>query len=246
MKNEHVIEVNDVTKSYGKVHAVQGISLSVNKGEVYGVIGPKGAGKSTLLEMLMGVRKADGGSINVLGLDVVQEEETLKHKIGIQLQATSLFDRVKVKEALKQFHSYYNKTRCLDEIIGMFSLEPYLNKYVRKLSGGLQQRTALAIALVNDPEIIFLDEPTAGLEPQARAELWDIVELMKEEGKTIVVSTHDMEEVETHCDRVAVVVEGKLFASGTPDELIAQLPGGNGTMEDVYLQMAVFQNGVSA
>ncbi|XEC96279.1 ABC transporter ATP-binding protein [Paenibacillus tarimensis] len=246
MSKQKVIDVSSIKKSYGNVKAVRGISLHVCRGEVFGVIGPNGAGKSTTLEMLMGLRKPDEGDIRVLGLDVLKEGDRLKHRIGIQLQSTSLYDRIKVKEALRLFHSYYNKTRNLDEIIDLFSLKPYLNKYVKKLSGGWQQRTALAIALVNDPDIIFLDEPTTGLDPQARAELWSILLRLKEEGKTIVLSTHYMEEVQKYCDRVAVIVDGAVAACGTPSDLIRMLPGGAGTMDDVYVQMAARRKGESA
>jgi ABC-2 type transport system ATP-binding protein len=236
---ENVIELENIYKSYGEVKAVNGMSLTVKKGEVLGIIGANGAGKSTTLEIMMGLRKPDAGSVKVLGLDLKNASEDIKQKIGIQLQQTALYDRIKVKEALKLFSSYYEKTRDIHEIIQTLGLEPYLNKYVKNLSGGWQQRTSLALALVNDPEIIFLDEPTTGLDPQARLELWNCINRYRAEGKTIILSTHYMDEVQKHCDRIAIVRKGHLVACDKPKNLIDSLIDGEGTMEDVYLQYAV-------
>lgn len=237
--NQHVIELSNINKSYGNVKAVDGISLKVNKGEVLGIIGANGAGKSTTLEIMMGIRKPDKGTVNVLGLNVEKASNEIKQKIGIQLQQTALYDRIKVKEALTLFSSYYEKKRDLQEIINVLGLTPYLNKYVKNLSGGWQQRTSLALALVNDPEIIFLDEPTTGLDPQARLELWKCINTFREEGKTIILSTHYMDEAQRHCDRIAIIKQGKLVACDQPHHLIDSLVHGVGTMEDVYLQYAV-------
>lgn len=236
---ETVIELVDVFKSYGDVKAVNGISLTVNKGEVLGIIGANGAGKSTTLEIMMGIREHDSGQVKVLGLDVKDKLSQIKQRIGIQLQETSLYDRIKVKEALQLFSSYYEKTRDLNEIIQTLGLEPYLNKYVKNLSGGWKQRTSLALALVNDPEIIFLDEPTTGLDPQARLELWTCINRYRKEGKTILLSTHYMDEAQRHCDRIAIIKNGELVACDQPKLLIDTLLKGDGTMEDVYLQYAV-------
>lgn len=243
---ETVIELNDIKKTYGSTKAVNGISLTISKGEIFGIIGANGAGKTTAMEMMMGLREPDAGSVRVLGLDVQKNPIALKHKIGIQLQSTSLYDRIKVKEALDLFASFYTKTRDKQEIIDMLGLQPYLNKYVKKLSGGWQQRTALALALVNDPEIIFLDEPTTGLDPQARFDLWKIIHKMRDEGKTILLSTHYMEEAHKHCDRVAIIRQGELVACDAPDNLIKLLPNGQGTMDDVYVQIAAGVKGESA
>src|SRR5690606_7650274 len=161
----------------------------VKKGEVLGIIGANGAGKSTTLEIMMGIRKPDTGTVKVLGMNVDDASNEIKQKIGIQLQQTALYDRIKVKEALKLLSSYYDKKRDLQEIIETLGLQPYLNKYVKNLSGGWQQRTSLALALVNDPDIIFLDEPTTGLDPQARRDLWICINRYREEGKTILLST---------------------------------------------------------
>jgi ABC-2 type transport system ATP-binding protein len=241
-----VIEVRDLRKTYGDVRAVDGISLEVYRGEIFGVIGANGAGKTTTLEMMMGLRTPDSGTIRVLGLEVPRQSSELKQRIGIQLQQTALYDRIKVKEALNLFSAYYKHTRDKQEIIRLLGLEPYLNQYVKKLSGGWQQRVALALAIINDPEIIFLDEPTTGLDPQARHELWQIIQNLKSEGKTIILSTHYMEEAQRHCSRVAVIKQGKLVACDTPGGLIALLPEENATMDDVYVKLAVGAKGESA
>jgi ABC-2 type transport system ATP-binding protein len=236
---EIVIELENIRKSYGNVKAVDGISLRVNKGEVLGIIGANGAGKSTTLEIMMGLRSPESGAVKVLGLDIMDGSYEIKQKIGIQLQQTALYDRIKVKEALELFSSYYDKKRDLQEIIQALGLEPYLNKYVKNLSGGWQQRTSLALALVNDPEIIFLDEPTTGLDPQARLELWNCINRFRAEGKTIILSTHYMDEAQRHCDRIAIIKKGHLVACDQPKNLINSLLDGEGSMEDVYLQYAV-------
>lgn len=236
--SECVIELSQIIKSYGSVKAVDGISFQVYRGEVFGIIGANGAGKSTTLEIMMGLRKPDSGDVKVLGMDINNNADEIKHRIGIQLQQTALYDRIKVKEALELFRSYYDKKRDLKEIIHTLGLEPYLNKYVKNLSGGWQQRTSLALALINDPEIIFLDEPTTGLDPQARRELWACIHNYRMEGKTIILSTHYMDEVQRHCDRMAIIKKGKLVSCGSPSRLIDSLDYA-GTMEDVYLHYAV-------
>lgn len=234
-----VIELENIVKRYGDVKAVDGISFQVFKGEVLGIIGANGAGKSTTLEIMMGLRKPDSGSVKVLDMNILEASDEIKQKIGIQLQQSALYDRIKVKEALELFSSYYEKKRDLKEIIDSLGLEPYLNKYVKNLSGGWQQRTSLALALVNDPDIIFLDEPTTGLDPQARLELWACINKYRKEGKTIILSTHYMDEAQKHCDRIAVIKKGKLVACDEPRQLIESLENRQGTLEDVYLQFAV-------
>ena len=236
---QSVIELTNISKSYGDVKAVDGISLQVKKGEVLGIIGANGAGKSTTLEIMMGIRRPDTGTVKVLGMNVEEASNEIKQKIGIQLQQTALYDRIKVKEALKLFSSYYDKTRNIQEIIETLGLKPYLNKYVKNLSGGWQQRTSLALALVNDPDIIFLDEPTTGLDPQARRDLWTCINQYRDEGKTILLSTHYMDEAQKHCDRIAIIKKGKLVACDKPQNLIDSYLQGAGTMEEVYLKYAV-------
>ena len=237
--NQTVIELTDISKSYGEVKAVEGINLQVKRGEVFGIIGANGAGKSTTLEIMMGLRKPDAGTVKVLGMKVEEASKQIKQKIGIQLQQTALYDRIKVKEALTLFSSYYDKNRDIHEIIETLGLNPYLNKYVKNLSGGWQQRTSLALALVNDPDIIFLDEPTTGLDPQARRDLWTCINRYRDEGKTILLSTHYMDEAQKHCDRIAIIKKGKLVACDKPQNLIDSFLQGEGTMEDVYLKFAV-------
>ena len=238
-QKQRVIELYDIRKSYGNVKAVDGISIEVYKGEVLGIIGANGAGKTTTLEMMMGLRKPDSGSVRVLGMDITKQTNEIKQKIGIQLQQTALYDRIKVKEALQLFSSYYSKTRDINEIIETLGLRPYLNKYVKNLSGGWQQRTSLALALINDPEIIFLDEPTTGLDPQARLELWGCINKFRAEGKTIVLTTHYMDEAQRHCDRIGIIKQGKLVSIDQPKNLIATLGVHDASMEDVYLKYAV-------
>lgn len=235
----YVIEINNIEKSYGKVKAVDGISLQVKRGEVLGIIGANGAGKSTTLEIMMGLRKPDTGTVTVLGMDITNSSDQIKQRIGIQLQQTALYDRIKVKEALELFSSYYEKKRDVNEIIETLGLRPYLNKFVKNLSGGWQQRTSLALALINDPDIIFLDEPTTGLDPQARLELWGCINRYRAEGKTIILSTHYMDEAQKHCDRIAIIKKGKLISCDVPKSLIHSLGNDNATLEDVYLQYAV-------
>ena len=211
----------------------------MKKGEILGIIGANGAGKSTLLEIMMGLIVPDSGNVEVLGMDIRQYSYDIKQRIGIQLQQTALYDRIKVREALELFSSYYKKQRNQDEIIQKLGLEPFLNKYVKNLSGGWQQRTSLALALVNDPDIIFLDEPTTGLDPQARLELWDCIKQYQTEGKTFILSTHYMDEAQKHCNRIAIIKKGTLIACDEPQNLIHSLVDGGNSLEDVYLKYAV-------
>ncbi|MFF2483345.1 ABC transporter ATP-binding protein [Paenibacillus sp. NPDC058071] len=238
MRKQTVIQVNSVSKNYGNKVAVEEVSFYVKEGELFGVIGSNGAGKTTLLEMLMGLRKPDNGRIEVLGIDAIMEAERLKEFIGIHLHSTSLFDKMTVREALELFQSFYARKCDLNELIERFGLGPYENKTVKRLSGGWQQRVALAIALVNDPQIIFLDEPTTGLDTQARADYWSLILDLKRQGKTVVISSHDMGEMQRNCDRVAVLRKGGVVKCDTPLELISQIPAGGLTMEAVYMHFA--------
>lgn len=238
MKKQTVIQVSSVSKSYSSNKAIDHVSFDVKKGELFGIIGTNGAGKTTLLEMLMGLRKPDDGRIEVLGIDAIMEADRLKEYIGIYLQTTSLVDRLTVREALELFQSFYTRKTDLDKLICLCGLLPYENKIVKRLSGGWQQRTALAIALVNDPQIIFLDEPTTGLDQHARAEYWSLVLELKRQGKTIVMSSHDMGEIQRNCDRIAVLRKGGIVKCDTPKKLISQIPAGGFTMEAVYVHFA--------
>lgn len=232
-----IIEIQGLTKRYGDRTAVDNLSLKVYKGEILGIIGPNGAGKTTTIEMLTGFRKPDAGTIQMLGIDPVANPYRVKEKIGVLLQSTGFYDKIKVKEALELFASYYQKKRPIQELITLLGLKDHLHKYVKKLSGGLRQRVAIAIALVNDPEIVFLDEPSTGLDPEVRREFWTIIRKLKGEGKTIILTTHYMEEAQQLSDRIAVFKSGKILACDTPERLISHLPYGKGTLEDVYLSM---------
>ncbi|WP_054026664.1 ABC transporter ATP-binding protein [Bacillus sp. FJAT-28004] len=243
MDKQMIIQVSSVSKYYGANKAVDQVSFKVNEGEIFGIIGTLGAGKTTLLEMLMGIRMPDRGSIRIYGHDVVLDAEKLKEDIGIHLQSTTIVDKMNVREAMELFQGFYKRKNNLDHIIEQFGLSPYSDKLVKRLSGGWRQRTALAIALVNDPKIIFLDEPTTGLDPQAKRDYWSLLQLLKEQGKTIIVASHDMEEIQRNCNRVCVMRRGEFITCDNPSKLIAQLPGGGMTMEAVYMHHAVEMNG---
>ena len=215
-----VIEVNNLEKKYGDVKAVDGVSFGVAQGEVFGILGPNGAGKTTIIEMIEGLRKPNAGSIKVCDIDALKEPRRIKELIGVQLQATSLYDNIRVKEAIDLFGSYYKKSIPSEQILEEVSLTEKKNSQVSKLSGGQKQRLSVGLALVNDPEVIFLDEPTTGLDPQARHNLWSIVEKLRDRGKTIVITTHYMEEAEQLCHRLAIIDRGKIIAMDTPDNLI--------------------------
>src|SRR5271165_5154114 len=214
-----ILQVENLVKSYGDVQAVRGVSFSVAEGEVFGLLGPNGAGKTSTVEVLEGLRVPDGGRISVCGLDPQKNPIALKNEIGATLQATSLPDKLRVGEAIRLFAGFYKRTRNADELLKRFGLDEKRNSFYNQLSGGQKQRLALAMALVNDPRVLFLDEPTAGLDPQVRREIYTIIEELKAEKKTIVLTTHYIEEAEKLCDRVAIIDHGKLIASGTPREL---------------------------
>src|SRR5262245_22411049 len=204
-----VLKVENLTKRYGDVEAVRGISFQVAEGEVFGLLGPNGAGKTSTIEILEGLRDPDGGALSVCGYDPRTHATELKHEIGAALQSTSLPDKIRVIEAIRLFASFYRRRRSPDELLRRFGLEEKRNAFYNQLSGGQKQRLALAMALVNDPKVLFLDEPTAGLDPQVRREIYDIIEELKRERKTIVLTTHYIEEAERLCDRVAIVDYGK-------------------------------------
>ncbi|ADJ26677.1 ABC transporter related protein [Dehalogenimonas lykanthroporepellens BL-DC-9] len=214
--------VRDLVKRYGSLTAVDGISFSVGDGEVFGLLGPNGAGKTTTIEMIESLRKPDAGSITVKGIDAVNDARRLKEIIGVQLQSTALQDMIKVREALVLYASYYQTSVPAEELLAEVNLAEKAGDYIKTLSGGQKQRVALALALVNDPQVLFLDEPTTGLDPQARRSVWDWVRRYRERGKTILLTTHYMEEAETLCDRVGIIDHGRIIALGTPAGLIAE------------------------
>jgi len=220
----NAIEVSGLKKYYGTTHAVDGISFEVHSGEIFGMLGPNGAGKTTTIEIIEGLRKADEGSVTILGMQHEKDMQAIKERIGVQLQTTSLYPRLTVTEILDLFSSFFNKrkpipTAQLTELLG---LQEKASTRTKQLSGGQQQRLSVALALVNDPEIIFLDEPTTGMDPQARRNLWGVIKDLQERGKTLMLTTHYMEEAQILCDRVAVVDAGKIIALDTPNRLIDQ------------------------
>ena len=214
-----VLQVENLSKRYGQVEALRGVSFEVAEGEVFGLLGPNGAGKTSTVEILEGLRSRDGGTVMVCGLDPQREPEALKSEIGAALQATALPDKMRVIEALRLFASFYKRRRDAGELLKRFGLEDKRNSFYNQLSGGQKQRLALAMALVNDPRVLFFDEPTAGLDPQVRREIYDIIEELRGEKKTILFTTHYIEEAEKLCDRVAIVDHGRIIALGTPREL---------------------------
>ncbi len=220
-----ILQVENLVKRYGDVQAVRGVSFAVEEGEVFGLLGPNGAGKTSTVEVLEGLRDPDGGRVSVCGLDPQQNPEALKHEIGAALQSTALPDKLRVMEALRLFASFYKRRRSPAELLERFGLKEKRHAFYSQLSGGQKQRLALAMALVNDPKVLFLDEPTAGLDPQVRREIYDIIEELKRDKKTIVMTTHYIEEAERLCDRVAIIDHGKVIALGTPRELKARSGG---------------------
>ena len=218
-----IIEVENLQKRYGDFMAVNGVSFQVRKGEVFGLLGPNGAGKTTTMEMIEGLRRPDGGAARIAGFDTQKELQKVKQVIGVQLQATSLFDLLKVKEIVRMYASFYPRSVPIEPLLDDMILSEKMGDRVKNLSGGQKQRLAIALALVNDPLVVFLDEPTTGLDPQARRTLWDIVLRLKERGKTIVLSTHYMDEAHVLCDRICLMDKGKVIALDTPSNLVRSL-----------------------
>lgn len=217
------VSVRNVRKAYGELVAVDDLSFQAHRGEVFGLLGPNGAGKTTTLEMIEGLREPDAGTILIGGIDARRQSRQVREIIGVQLQSTSLYNKIRVGEALQLFAGYYRRHRSVDELLELVSLSDKRDSYHMNLSGGQQQRLALALALVNDPLVVFLDEPTTGLDPQARRNLWDIIRNMKSDEKTVILTTHYMEEAEQLCDRVAIMDHGRIIAEGTPRELVSGL-----------------------
>ena len=220
-----IIQVENLTKRYDSVVALRGVSFEVSEGEVFGLLGPNGAGKTSTIEILEGLRAPDGGRASVCGLDPQRSSRRLKEVIGATLQSTALPDKIRAGEALSMFASFYPHHRNVNDLLRRFGLEEKRNAFYGQLSGGQKQRLALALALVNEPQVLFLDEPTAGLDPQVRREIYDVIEELKSERKTILLTTHYIEEAERLCDRVAIVDQGLVIAQGTPRELKQRAAG---------------------
>jgi ABC-2 type transport system ATP-binding protein len=217
-----VIRVRGLTKRYGEVQAVAGIDFDVAKGEIFGLLGPNGAGKTTTVEILEGLRKPDGGDVSVLGVDVMRDADAIKPRIGVSLQTAAMYPKLTVTELVDLFRSFYPRARSTEEIIDVLELGERRNARSQDLSGGQRQRLAVALSLVNDPELVFLDEPTTGLDPAARRSLWDIVEGLKADGRSVLLTTHYMEEAEILCDRLAIMDHGLILEMGTVEELVSK------------------------
>jgi ABC-2 type transport system ATP-binding protein len=223
MPSEVMVDVKGLMKKYGSFTAVNGVAFQVEKGEIFGLLGPNGAGKTTTIEMLVGLRKPDEGTASLAGHDVRKHVNKVKEVIGVQLQSTSLFELLKVDEILHLYASFYPSHVDIDRLIEDMLLSEKRNDRIKGLSGGQKQRLAIALALIHDPAIVFLDEPTTGLDPQARRTLWDIVLRLKERGKTVILSTHYMDEAHVLCDRIGIMDQGELIALDTPANLVKTL-----------------------
>jgi len=216
------IEVAELEKSYGTTQAVDGISLVVAAGEVFGLLGPNGAGKTTTVEILEGYRRADGGTVRVLGLDPIDDGSRLRPQIGVMLQDGGLYPGLRPLEVLRSFAAFYDNPQDPEALLELVGLEGARSTVVRRMSGGQQQRLALALALIGRPTLLFLDEPTAGMDPHARATTWQLVRDLRDAGTTVMLTTHAMDEAEQLCDHVAIVDHGRIVASGTPAELTSR------------------------
>jgi ABC-2 type transport system ATP-binding protein len=219
---DSVVRVRGLTKRYGEIQAVDGIDFDVRRGEVFGLLGPNGAGKTTTVEILEGLRSPDGGEVTVLGLDVAKDVDKLKPRIGVSLQTASMYPKLTVTELIDLFRSFYPTSRPTAELIEALGLGERKDAQSQVLSGGQRQRLAVALALVNDPELVFLDEPTTGLDPAARRSLWDLVRDLQSAGRSVLLTTHYMEEAEVLCDRLAIMDHGRILEMGTVDELVSK------------------------
>jgi ABC-2 type transport system ATP-binding protein len=235
---EAAILCRGLVKKYEEVTAVDGLDLEVRAGECFGLLGPNGAGKTTTVEILEGLNAPTAGQVEVLGMRWDRDDRALRQRLGVSLQETHLPDKLTVAEVALLFRSFFSRGREVGEVLDLVGLREKRNTWVEKLSGGQKQRLAVACALVSDPDLLFLDEPTTGLDPQSRRQLWDVVQGFKVQGRTVLLTTHYMDEAERLCDRVAVIDHGKVIALGTPAELVASI-GGQQVIE------VAFENGVA-
>lgn len=219
-KTEKVIEVKNLSKRYGKLLAVDSVSFEVNRGEIFGLLGENGAGKTTTLEMIEGLRTPSAGEIDILGINVGQQLSKIKEKIGIQLQSSAYYDYLGLNEILDLFGSFYPRRMNAADLLKLVDLGKKAKSYVQNLSGGQKQRFSIIASLVNDPEIVFLDEPTTGLDPIARRKLWELISKIRDRSKTVILTTHYLEEAEILCDRIAIMERGKIIKIGKTHQLI--------------------------
>ena len=241
-----IVSVRDLKKSYGRIEAVRGVSFDVGEGEVFGLLGPNGAGKTTTVEVLEGLRPADSGSVTVAGIDVRREPAKVKERIGVQLQSSAFPSHMTAKETVELFGIFYDRHVDALALLDLVGLKDRAGQRQEKLSGGQRQRLSIATTLVNEPQVVFLDEPTTGLDPQARRNLWELVRKIRERGAAVVLTTHYMDEAEILCDRVAIMDQGRILKLAPPAELIGELIRGGFTkpvvqqqanLEDVFLDL---------
>jgi ABC-2 type transport system ATP-binding protein len=241
-----IIKIESLVKQYGKLEAVKGISFEVYEGEIFGLLGPNGAGKSTTLEIIETLRPKTSGTIIVDGYNLDHNPTVIKQMIGVQLQSSGFYPGLNLIEIIQLFNGLYNRKANPLELLKLVDLEDKAKSKYKELSGGQQQRFSLAVTLINDPKIIFLDEPSTGLDPQARRNLWDLIKKIQASGTTVIITTHYMEEAEYLCNRVAIIDEGKIIAVDTPDKLIDQLIASgferkkeikSANLEDVFIQL---------
>ncbi|HEV7448985.1 MAG TPA: ABC transporter ATP-binding protein [Candidatus Paceibacterota bacterium] len=233
---QNIIEVKDLVKKYGDFTAVGGITFCVQDGETFGILGPNGAGKTTTMEMMEGLKRATAGRIMLAGYDVERETKAVKAVIGVQLQASSFFEGLNLIELVDTFAALYGRRVDAAALLAEVQLTDKAKQQVKELSGGQKQRLSIAIGLVNDPKVLFLDEPTTGLDPQARRNLWDLIESIKKRGTTVVLTTHYMDEAQVLCDRIAIMDHSKIVALDTVPNLLAMV-GPDATLEDVFLKL---------
>ena len=243
---EKIIEVSGLVKNYGDFQAVKGISFDVYKGEIFGLLGPNGAGKSTTLEIIETLRPKTQGRIQVNGFNIDTEPNEIKKIIGVQLQTSGFYPNLNLLQLISLFSGLYNRNVDGQELLELVNLQDKAKNKVKELSGGQKQRFSIATTLINDPTIIFLDEPTTGLDPQARRNLWDLIRNIRSKGTTVIITTHYMDEAEMLCDRVAIIDQGKIIAMDTPDKLIDNLLATgferprqvkNANLEDVFINL---------
>jgi ABC-2 type transport system ATP-binding protein len=241
-----MVEVKDLKKRYGDKQAVDGISFNVKKGEIFGILGPNGAGKTTTLEMMETLRPIDGGTVTIDGIDVTKDPNMIKYIIGIQPQAPAFQDKTRLTEVIELFAAAYGEKVDPMEFLKNVDLDEKANSYVEDLSGGQKQRLSITTALVHNPKVFFLDEPTTGLDPQARRNLWGLIDQVRSRGITVIMTTHYMDEAETLCDRIAIMDNGKIVAIDTPRNLVKQLLGRGfkkqqqvqqANLEDVFIDL---------